>query len=214
MAKIARVLLWTAAVVGVFVGLARLTVLRWWTVPTDDPVLDASIAPTLRGGDVVLLWRFTPPRFGSLVVCPDPDDSSSVVVGRIVAEERDKLVVEGDNVEINDQRAATEHACGERIFTVVHPQTGNEVEQFCEVEALGGVSHMRGTVQGMGAIRQRTERDVGEGKVYLVSDNRAFPFDSRQYGSVDRETCKESIFFRLWSKEGFFDVKNRFTYVR
>jgi hypothetical protein len=55
---------------------------------------------------------------------------------------------------------------------------------------------------------------VGPGKTFLVSDNRRFPYDSRNYGSVDSSTCKESIFFRLVSKNGFLDVKPRFTYIR
>ena len=46
-------------IAGIFIGLARLTVLRWWRVPNNDPYLTASISPSVRGGDLILLWRLT-----------------------------------------------------------------------------------------------------------------------------------------------------------
>jgi signal peptidase I len=208
-----RFLVWMAIIAGAITGVARLTVIRWWRVPTDDPVLAASVTPTLAAGDLVLLWRGTEPRFGSLVVCPDPEDPTRVVVGRIAGEAGDHVVVEADNVLINDERAQTEHACSDHVFTVVDPNTGNDVEQRCQIEAMGGVSHMRGALTGQ-VMRQRTEREVGEGKVFLLSDNRQYPLDSRHFGGVDRESCKESIFFRLVGQRGFLDVSRRFTYIR
>jgi hypothetical protein len=47
----------------------------------------------------------------------------------------------------------------------------------------------------------------------LVSDNRLFPFDSRDYGPVERSTCAETVLFRLVGRDGFFDVGRRFTYI-
>ena len=73
MRKVLRFLLWTAIIVGAIVGLARATAIRWVKIPMGDPYLEASIAPTLRGGDTVILWRLTKPGFGDLVVCPEPD---------------------------------------------------------------------------------------------------------------------------------------------
>ena len=62
-------------------------------------------------------------------------------------------------------------------------------------------------------VQQLTDGETVE-EVFLVSDNRRFPYDSRRFGSLDAESCKESIFFRLVSKNGFLDVKPRFTYIR
>jgi hypothetical protein len=56
--------------------------------------------------------------------------------------------------------------------------------------------------------------DVPPGHVYLVSDNRLFPYDSRDFGPVEARSCKETVFFRLVGRGGFFDAKTRFTYVR
>jgi signal peptidase I len=209
-----KVLFWVALVLGVLVGAARLTAIRWWQVPADDVVLEASVTPTLRGGDWVLLWRATPPAFGALVVCPDPSDESRVVVGRIVGEEGDSLTVQGAAIALNDHDALTESACNERVFHVTDPNTLAEVEQGCSMEALGGVLHMRGDLTKLQREPQKTTRTIGEGKAYLISDNRAYPYDSRSYGSVDRSSCKESVFFRLVSAKGFMDTKGRLTYIR
>jgi len=212
--KALRVLLWTAALLGVVIGLLRLTVIRWWRVPTDDPILETSIAPTLRGGDWVLLWRGTAPRFGGLVLCPDPDNVGRFVVGRILGEANDRLTIDGDRILINDHEVLTEAACSDATFTVNDPDLGSEVKQYCQLEAVGGVLHMRGSNGGLDrAPPVPTTRTVGPGNVFLVSDNRAYPYDSRMYGPIDRSLCKESVFFRLVSKKGFSDVDSRLTYV-
>src|SRR5882672_8016743 len=61
MGKFLNGVLWIAALLAVIVGAARLVAIRWWQIPDNDPIVEASIAPTLRGGDWVLLWRVTPP---------------------------------------------------------------------------------------------------------------------------------------------------------
>lgn len=205
---------WIAVLLGVVIGALRLVALRWWRVPSDDPVLEASIAPTLRGGDWVLLWRGTEPSFGSLVVCPDPETPGRVVVGRIAGEAGDTITLDGDTLEINEHAAGTETACSDRTFKIDDPATGSEVELPCDIEAMGGVAHMKGVATGTGRVPLKTTRKVTEGNVFLVSDNRGYPYDSRNYGAIPRVSCKESIFFRLTSKAGFFDVKNRLTYIR
>ncbi|MGC4093575.1 MAG: hypothetical protein QM756_37890 [Polyangiaceae bacterium] len=57
-------MIWFVLVVGVLVGVARATAIRWWRVPEDDPYLEASIAPTLRPGDLdlALAWKPCAPR--------------------------------------------------------------------------------------------------------------------------------------------------------
>jgi signal peptidase I len=205
--------LWMAMLIGVLVGAARLLAIRWWQIPSDDPILGASIAPTLRGGDWVLLWHATPPKFGTLTICPDPSDDARVVIGRVIGEAGDQVTVEGATIRLNDHEALTETEC--QAFHVKDPATGEEVEQTCSTEAIGGALHQRGNLPGQ---RQeyalKSSRRVGEGKAFLVSDNRGFPYDSRNYGSVDRAACKETIFFRVVSQAGFGDSESRLTYIR
>ena len=55
---------------------------------------------------------------------------------------------------------------------------------------------------------------VPSGQLYLVSDNRFFPFDSREYGPVPQESCSEAVFFRLVSRLGFGDSEARLTFIQ
>ena len=214
MRKVLRFLLWTAIIVGAIVGLARATAIRWVKIPMGAPYLEASIAPTLRGGDTVILWRLTKPGFGDLVVCPEPDAPERVVIARIAAEEGDHIRVDGSILNVNDRAAETETACSERDFSVIHPTTGQEIHQTCSIEAVGGHSHMRGSTGGHGVLPPPVDRKVEPGKVFLLSDNRLLPYDSRDFGLVDRDSCTETVAFRLFSKDGFFDEKGRFTFIR
>jgi signal peptidase I len=211
--RLLRSVLWLAFALAVLVGAARLTVLRWWQVPVDDADLGASIAPTLWPGDWVILWRATPPGFGDLVLCPDPDEPLQPVIARIAAESGDDLKVTPDGqLAVNGVRVLSEQACSPREFVVPDPSSGEPVKLNCEIERIGGVSHKR----GMGRVSQRpSSRDVEvpEGHVYLVSDNRQYPFDSRHYGALERQSCKEKVLFRLVSREGFFDVERRLTLI-
>jgi signal peptidase I len=211
MRKLVRFLVWTAIVLGALIGIARLVAIRWWQVPDNDRYLEASVGPTLRGGDWVLLWRATKPKFGDLVVCPEPGHDERVVVGRLLGEAGDKISIDGMSVRVNAKNSETEHTCP--AFKVVAPNTGAEVEEDCQIEALGGVTHMRGSTPGQ-TVAAKVDQVVGEGQVFLVSDNRTYPYDSRDFGQVHRETCREFVFFRLIGKLGYFDSESRLSYIQ
>ena len=125
MHKWVRFLIWTALLVGALVGVSRATAIRWYRLPTaeEDPYLVASVAPTLRGGDLILLWRLTPPELGDLVMCPDPEEPTRIVIGRIVGEENDRIRVEDSNLYVNDKRAGTERACYPQSFETENPSS-------------------------------------------------------------------------------------------
>jgi signal peptidase I len=212
MRKLVKFLLWTALVLGLLIGVARLVAIRWWQVPENDRYLEASVTPTLQGGDWVLLWRLTKPTFGDLVVCPEPGHEERLVVGRILAEAGDKIAIDGVQLRVNAKSAETEHGCP--AFKVASPDTGGEVEQACQVEALGGVSHLRGSTAGHEVVPKSVDQEVAEGQVFLVSDNRLFPYDSRDFGQVPRESCKEFVFYRLVSRKGYFDSETRLSYIQ
>ncbi|HEY6558660.1 MAG TPA: signal peptidase I [Polyangiaceae bacterium] len=212
MRKLVRFLLWTAVVLAALIAIARYTALRWWKVPTNDPYLEASLAPTVRGGDWIILWRLSKPEYGDLVLCPEPDAPHRVVIGRIVGNTGDKVKTGDAGVSVNGRLANTERACPE--FTTVPPNGGEEVTQTCDEEVLRGNAHMRGSSAGSKKFPKPVERVVEQGKAFLLSDNRLFPYDSRDYGLVDRASCRETVVFRLLGKAGFFDQKSRFTFLR
>lgn len=214
MRKMFRFLFWLALIVGSVIGVLRLTAIRWWRVPQNDQYLTASISPSVRAGDLILLWRLTRPGFGDLVLCPEPGHPDRVVIGRLVGETRDELQVSGSSITINGKHQTDEGNCKLRTFTERDPASGVEVEQSCSMEELGGGVHMRGDVPSESARPAEVKTKVPAGMVWLVSDNRLFPYDSRDFGPVARETCAETVFFRLVSAAGFFDTSARNQYIR
>lgn len=214
MHKMFRFLFWCAVIIGGLIGLLRLTAIRWWRVPLDDRYLASSVSPSVRGGDLILLWRLTTPGFRDLVMCPEPGHPERVVIGRLVGQERDEVEVVGADITINGKRQPVESNCAERKFTERDPETGNLVEQFCSIEDLDGRTSFRGEQATTFHRPADVKTTVPNGMVWLVSDNRLFPYDSRDFGPVPRKTCTESVFFRLVSAAGFFDASRRNQYIR
>lgn len=212
MRRLFRFLVWMALLAALVVGVARLFFLRWWRVPENDAWLEASVAPTLRSGDLVLLWRFTPPTFGDLAYCPEPNAPGRVVLGRIAAEAGDRIEVSPRAVKLNGKAITNERTCGE--FEVTHPEKGEPVELRCVEEVLAGVMHRKAMEQPELGQASSKEVEVPEGQVFLLSDNRVFPYDSRDFGLVERQSCKEFVFFRLVSRRGYGDVESRFSFIR
>ncbi len=208
----ARSLFTALLTLAVLVGLARAVAIRWWRVPDDDPWLQASIAPTLQGGDWVLLWRLTAPHLGDLVLCPEPNHPTRPVIARIAAQGGQRIEIEGGQVRLNGHAASAEQSCLDDKFTVVDPQTRLPLEQTCTLEKMGGGIHQRGDVKGQPSepVTATLEND----RVFLVSDNRQLPYDSRDFGSVEEASCKETVFFRLVGAKGFSDVTHRLTFIR
>jgi signal peptidase I len=212
MEKALKFLLWT---VGIFVALCllgRALLFETWTVP-DDPVLAASVAPTLGAGDLVLVLTVGESNFGDLVRCPDPDDNTRYVVGRVVGMPNDNVEVKGRSLFVNGTRYDAQEACQEPVFTVAHPDSGAQVEMLCSRAELGGSWHFRGTDKQFNASNN-ARHDNGPNNVYLLSDNRDLHDDSRDFGAVPHASCHQRIFFRLWGGGGWTDGKSRLTFIR
>jgi signal peptidase I len=211
-AKLLRSLAWLAGILGAIALVLRVLFFKAWTVP-DDPLLAASIAPTLWPGDVVLVLTSGEPGFGDLVRCADPENPMRFVVGRIAGVAGDVVEVEGSALTVNGDAYRGINSCPEPKFLVAHPTTGADVELRCDTVEMGGRVHLRGTMQGSPYAR-KGNLEVGEGSVYLVSDDRAFPYDSRIFGLLPLDSCKEQIVFRLVSAEGWADADRRLSYIR
>jgi signal peptidase I len=212
MRKTLRVILWAAAILGAIVVVLRLTVISWWTIPTDDPPHGASLAPNLFPGDLVLMYRHTP-TFGDLARCSDPDAPGRFVVARVVGEPGDIVEVEGNDVVVNNKRGVQEHPCTPVTMSIADPSSGAPVELHCAYEALINHKHKRLT-SIKGGQPQKRKMTVSDGNLYLVSDNRAFPMDSREYGALPKSSCKEQVFFRISGVKGLGDSASRFTYIQ
>lgn len=213
--SLTRFLVWSLIIIGLVIGALRLTVLRWVRLPSmpADPVFALSVLPTLEGGDLVLTFRLGTPDFGDLVLCPEPGAPQRFVVGRIFGEGGDRVKVTDGVPTVNGDGFIFERSCDPPITTFTHPETHAEVKQQCHMEAVAGSMHPTGGVEGHKIATENREYNVPTGRWFLLSDNRLFPYDSRDYGYVDAATCKERVFGRLVSERGWKDVARRLSYI-
>ncbi len=192
-------LLWVVGILAIIVVVLRLTMFKVWTIP-DDLVLDSSMRPTLAAGDVVLVFTIGQRGFGNLVRCADPEDAQRYIVGRIVGLEGDEVDVRPPMVTVNGTLYNTGDSCGREAFDVPDPTSGSPVAASCSRVDMGGGWHYRAFVPG---TEKETKHKVGPGRVFLLSDNRSFHDDSRDFGAVMANArCTDLIAFRIWSKSG------------
>lgn len=210
MAKFLRLIAWALLISAGLIGVLRATAIRWWQVPVGDPYFDASIEPTLHGGDWVILWRVTPPGAGDLALCPEPK-TGRPVIGRFVGMQGQHVKMVKEALFIDQKPLDSESQCDK--FTARDPASGLDVQQGCSDETVAEKTHMMGMVKDGLAKPANADLDVPAGQVFLASDNRQFPWDSRDFGPVERTTCSETVVFRLVSKDGFFDVPNRLSLI-
>lgn len=203
---------WVLGILAVLAIIGRIALFRVWTIP-DDRALNASLAPSLSSGDVVLVLFRGDRDFGDLVRCPDPEDPQRWVVGRIVGEQGDRVQIGAGLITVNGKRYDTTESCPENELEVPHPTDGRPIKHICSRIELGGGWHYRAMAPEVSMEAPR-EHTVGAGRVFLLSDNRSFHDDSRDFGAVPAESCKEQILFRVWGKDGFFDAEHRFDVIR
>lgn len=211
MGGIFRFLLWVGLLIGTVVGLARAVLIRWVRLPEDDPVLTASLQPTLGAGDLIVLQRIAPPVFGDLVLCPEPDYPERYVIGRVLGLPDDVIQIKNGDINVNGKRFPFERSCQPPTVTYPNPDDESKmVTQDCYYEALASQRlHKTGRFSGHRLKPVDRQFDVPKDHFFLISDNRLFPYDSRDYGVVPIESCKETVILRLVGADGWSDVKRR-----
>jgi len=215
MQKALRFILWVLGIFIVLCIVARIALFESWVLPDGnvEPLMAASIEPTLSGGDTVLVLTRGTPGFGDLVRCPDPETPSRWIIGRIVGVSGDMVELTGRSLRVNGKSYNATDACTQPYFNVKHPDSGTQLEMQCARVEMGSGWHYRGTARKYKKSNNKRKR-VGEGMVFLLSDNRDLHDDSRDFGTLPAESCKERIVFRLWGAAGFSDSERRFTVIR
>jgi len=209
--KFTKALLWTTLGIVAVAGLLRLFLFKTWTLPT-DLTLSASVAPTLKGGDTVLLLTRGTRGFGDLVRCADPDEPGKFIVGRILGVEGDVVEIQGRQVKVNGRNYNPVEACPERKRTVIHPSSEQEIPFECGKVEMAGGWHYRGhTKTNILPVNSKTE--VGTGMVFLLSDDIDLHDDSRDFGTVEKSACAERVIFRFWGEGGWSDEDARMSYI-
>jgi signal peptidase I len=208
-----RLLVWVILIAAGFTALARATAIRWWQVPANDLWLAASVMPSMAPGDWILLWRLTRPHEGDLVMCPEPGAPERIVIGRVLGTGNDTIAIEGGQITLNNKSLRREGGCDS--FQVLHPKSEQTLTQACSIEDLDGDLFKKGhLIKELNPPPKMVPVTVEPGKFFLVSDNRQFPLDSRDFGTVDAASCTETVIFRLWGAGGYFDPNRRFELVQ
>ncbi len=201
---------WVIAIFGAIGVVLHFLFFEVWRIPTDDPLLAASVEPTLRAGDLVVVTRRTSIGRGDMLRCPDPDSPGRFVVARAIGRHGDRVEVREELVSLDGRRNPSPKACDPPVLTVHDPRNDEDVPLTCSEEDLGD--------RTFSALRrpERPERPVEATveatKWFLVSDNRHVHLDSRDYGQVDSDGCQH-VLFRLVGAAGFADSQARLTII-
>jgi signal peptidase I len=201
--------IWTIGLGTIVLGLLYYFAFDVWTVPSDDPLLTASIEPTLSAGDLVVLARHPTVARGILLRCPDPQAEGRFVVARAIAESGDEFKLEGETIHIDGHRVVSPHGCLISKVGVLDPNRNEQVELGCATEEYGEATY---SVLRSDHPEPPTKANVEAGKWYLVSDDRHVHLDSRDFGQVDPSTCQHVV-FRLVGAKGWSDWKSRLTFI-
>jgi signal peptidase I len=212
---LAHIILWLAVIGAIAVGVLRATCMRTWTMPSDDALLGLSVLPTIDPGDVLVLFRGGTPSFGELVLCSDPEVAGKYVVGRILGEPGDRVaVVDGGGILVNDKPIRSLRSCTPGQLSVRDPRTGDNFALACTIEEAGGDEYTRATAAHVEGQSQPFRVAVPESRVFLASDDRYYHDDSRDFGPVPVESCKERVIFRIVGARGWFDQPRRLSLIR
>ncbi len=212
MGKLSRGLVWTAVIVGGTFLIGRALFFDVWTFP-DDRRFAASVAPSLRAGDLLVAIKAGEPTVGDLVRCTDPDDPKGFVVARVGGRERDQIEIEGPALSINGHTYNAESACRDRSVTLPNPSEGPDIEVACDKVSMGSGWHYRGHTAKPRLGFDKVSATVRPGMLYLVSDDRDWHDDSRDFGQVPVAACSYKIVFRLWGSEGWRADPLRFEFI-
>jgi signal peptidase I len=205
--KVLRVLVWVAIGCAVIAALTY-AVFDPWTIPGDDPQLNASIEPTLSAGDVVLVTRSKGATDGALVRCADPDAAGRFVIGRVVAHSGDTIEMASSTLIVNGKPSTASVACDPAMVHIKNPATQEEEELSCLLEDQGGGLHP--ILRSTKIPSKDFKKEVEPGKSYLLSDNRVMHLDSRDYMGVVPSSCQR-VALRLWGAQGWLDTRKRLT---
>jgi signal peptidase I len=186
-----RFVVWVAGILGIVLVALYLFAFDVWTVPSDDPFLAASLAPTLAAGDVVILSRHPSVARGDLLRCPDPQAAGRFVVARAIAGGGESIAFIDEVPFVDGHHTPTALACPDVVFQ--DPSSGHDVQLACGVEEFGEMTFQVLQSATSPAPSTKTPRTVDPGAWFIVSDNRHFPVDSRVYGPIKQRLCQHVI---------------------
>ncbi len=205
-----KLVVWIAGMAGAVGLVLHFFFFEVWRVPSDDPLLAASIEPTLSAGDLVLVTRRTSVDRGELLRCADPDAAGRFVVARAIGRYGDQVEVKDEVVLLDGKHVPSPRACEPPTVSVHDPRIDDDVTLACSVEEFSDLTFS--VLRARERAEPPTNVKVEAGKWFLVSDDRHVHLDSRDFGEVGAASCQH-VLFRLVSAAGFTDVGRRLTII-
>jgi signal peptidase I len=176
-------------------ALIAVGILRWQYVDVVTISHDG-MAPTIFGGDKVLVWRTTEYDHGDIILCRHPRRDDAWVVGRIIGRPGMSVSLSREQLVINGQTVSRDF---QGTFQFEDQQSHAMAPFRWGVEELGEVDHF---------FMEREQRTIAMRPVsdltgfYLLSDNRTYVGeDSRTFGPVPHIRCTGRVFMR-WEPGG------------
>jgi signal peptidase I len=208
-----RIVLWVGGLLAIVGAVIYAVFVDVWVVPADDPLLTASMAPTLSPGDVLIVSRRSSIDRGYLVRCPDPQAPGRFVVARAIARYGDRLDLSGEIVSIDHHATPNPRACDTAQVTVLNPANDEDEVLACSVEEYGEMTYQ--TLRARGLPEPFQPVVVDPGRWYLVSDDRHVHLDSRDFGTIEGGSAGgcQHILFRVVGGRGFFDSQSRLSII-
>jgi signal peptidase I len=203
-----KVVAWVVGVVGAILLVLNQFFFEVWRIPVDDPLLAASIEPTLSANDLVVVTRHGSVGRGDLLRCADPGAPGRFVVARALGSSGENVEVVDEVVKLDGKRTPSPRGCVP--ITLHDPREDVDVVLTCSVEDYGDKSFL--ALRAQEHPETRTTEKVETGKWYVVSDDRHIHLDSRDFGQVDPRTCQHVV-FRLLGAAGFGDTEKRFNII-
>ena len=200
-----RVVVWMAVIFCAACALLYFTVFDVLTVPSDDPAMLASMTPNVGAGDLLLTLRHGEVHGGNLVRCTDPQEPRRFVIARLEAIGGETVEIQNQRVNVGGKGLSIIRGCGQTA-TLTKAVTNEQLTFACMVEEFSSEHDI--LVYPDSNEGSTAKSTVASDKGFLVSDNRYWHLDSRDYGQVPLASCSH-IVFRLWSGAGWFDAHHR-----
>jgi signal peptidase I len=207
MNKYLKALIWILIVAAVAIAIG-------WFFFYAETVPDHSMAPTMWGGDRILVLKRGKLNKGDVAVCEHPEFPDQLIMGRIVGMSGDAIEITRGQLHVNGNIM---HEEIEGPFLYMDRKSSTEAFEFKLTRKMqivhGIIAYL---LYDENPVLKDAPKTVVQSGYYLLADNRAGGMDSRTYGEVHESLCHGRAFFIYQTVKGIGDadeIRRAFTFV-
>lgn len=135
-------------------------------------VSGSSMVPNFHDGDYLitnkLATNFSEPARGEVIILKNPRDINKVFIKRVIGLPKDKLMISGGKIYINDKIIG---------------------EPYLPADTI---------IKGGSYLKEAVTIIVPEGQYFVMGDNREGSSDSREWGPVQKDLIIGQAYLRYW----------------